>query len=167
MDPGKYFFFWHSFSLFWPQNLAFFGGHRQISLKSNLSQLLDSHHLWSKFQLSAFHVWEKYTYLSSTHITLSSWLLTPGPQNPQFQLYHQSSPQGTDYKITMVTEVKHWVNWSQSILNFPTPLRSCWSSSVISQVSSATHRLCSDPSPPTRLFRKLNLSYKENINITS
>ena len=77
------------------------------SSESNLSQLFDIHHIWSNFQLSAFHVWEKYTYLSSTHITLSSWLLTPGPQNPQFQLYHQSSPQGTDYKITMVTEVKH------------------------------------------------------------
>ena len=30
MDSGKD-FFWHSFSLFWPQNLAVFGGHGQFS----------------------------------------------------------------------------------------------------------------------------------------
>ena len=41
-----------------------------------------------------------------------------------YQSYRQPSPQGTGW------ELKHWMYWSLSILNFPTPLRSCWSWSV-------------------------------------
>ena len=81
-----------------------------------------------------------------------------------YQSYRQPSPQGTGW------ELKHWMYWSLSILNFPTPLRSCWSWSVNSLLYlKISHSVQVSLSPLRNIVfaQKIEPQLQENVNITS
>ena len=111
------------------------------SQESNLSQLLDSHHLWSNFQLSAFHVW-----LSERKIYFSSTL--PGPlPSVVSSAFTTGNWLGTETQDVLVTEHPQLSHTAPQLLiliseQLALPENKSLSPSLL--VSSAQHRLCSE-----------------------
>ena len=111
------------------------------SQESNLSQLLDSHHLWRNFQLSAFHVW-----LSERKIYFSSTL--PGPlPSVVSSAFTTGNWLGTETQDVLVTEHPQLSHTAPQLLiliseQLALPENKSLSPSLL--VSSAQHRLCSE-----------------------